>query len=74
MSTDAANALTTRSGRELTQLQLMAALRAYVEDHVCALLDRGQHLSIRSLTIEIDRDHHELLIPYLQEAHDRSRT
>lgn len=43
---DAANALATRLGRELTQLELMDAPRAYVEDHVYTLLDRGQDLPV----------------------------
>jgi hypothetical protein len=73
LSDDAADALASRLGRELTQLELVDALRTYVEDHVCALLDRGQDLAVRSLIIEIDRDHHDLLIPYLREARDRSR-
>jgi hypothetical protein len=73
LSADAANALAPQLGREVTQLELVDAMRAYVEDHVCALLDRGQDLSVRSLIIEIDRDHRELLIPYLRAARDRSR-
>jgi hypothetical protein len=73
LSADAAKVLATRLGRELTQPELADALRAYVEDHVCTLLDRGQDLPVRSLIIEIDRDHHELLIPYLRRVRGRSR-
>lgn len=73
LSDDAANALAARLQRELTQLELADALRAYVQDHVCALLDRGQDLPVRSLIIEIDRDHHNLLIPYLRRVRGRSR-
>jgi hypothetical protein len=73
LSADAAKVLATRLGRELTQPELADALRAYVEDHVCALLDRGQDLAVRSLMIEIGRDHHELLIPYLRRVRGRSR-
>jgi hypothetical protein len=72
LSEDAADALATRLGRELTQLELVDALRAYVEDHVCTLLDRGRDPAVHSLIIDIDRDHHELLAPYLRAAHDRS--
>jgi hypothetical protein len=73
LSADAANALAAHLDRELSQPELVDALRAYVEGHVCALLERGQDLSVRSLIIEIDRDHRELLLPYLRDARDPSR-
>lgn len=73
LSAEAAEALATQLGRELTQVELTDALRAYVEDHVCAVLDRGEDLSVRSLIIEIDRDHGQVLIPYLRGVPGRSR-
>jgi hypothetical protein len=65
LSSKAAAALADDLGRDLDDEELAAALMAYAEARVRALLDQGEDLSDHSLIIEVDRDHRDLLRPYL---------
>jgi hypothetical protein len=51
--------------RDLADEELAAALMAYAEAHVLALIDQGVDLSDRSLIIEVDHDDRGVLRPYL---------
>jgi hypothetical protein len=61
----AAAALASDLGRDLPDEDLVAALMAYAEARVRALLDQGEDLSDHSLIIEVDREDRDLLRPYL---------
>ncbi|MFP4635742.1 MAG: hypothetical protein ACLFRD_07775 [Nitriliruptoraceae bacterium] len=65
MSSKAAEGLAADLGRELSDEQLAAALMAYAEARVRALLDQGEDLSDHSLIIEVDSEDREVLRPYL---------
>jgi hypothetical protein len=66
LGTDVASALSSELGRELPGSELLAALMAYTEAHIRELIDRGEDLSGYRLIIEVDREHRDLLVPYLQ--------
>jgi hypothetical protein len=66
LGTDVACVLSSELGRELSEDELLYALMAYVEAHARALLDRGEDLSGYRLIVEVDREHRDLLVPYLQ--------
>ena len=65
LSSKAATALADDLGHDLDNEALAAALMAYAEAHVRALLDQGEDLSDHSLIIEVDRDDRDVLRPYL---------
>ena len=66
LGTDVACVLSSELGRELSEDELLYALMAYVEAHARALLDRGEDLSGHHLIIQVDREHRDVLVPYLR--------
>lgn len=65
LSLKAAARLATDLGRDLSDEELAAALTAYAEADVRALLDQGEDLSDHSLIIEVDSEDRDVLRPYL---------
>jgi hypothetical protein len=65
LSFRAAAKLASEMGREFTDEELSAALMAYAEAYVGALVEQGEDLSDHSLIIEVDSEDRDELRPYL---------